>query len=319
MARYTVRRLAYLAPVLVALSLLAYSLIDLAPGDPATVILQRLGTQPITQAEIDALRHELGLDAPFPVRYVRWAGQAVTGDLGVSYRSGRPVAGELLVLFLRTLEIAVPAFLFGVAVALPLGVLSAVRRNRPTDHVARLGALVAASMPSFWLAYLAILLFAVHWRLLPVTGRGSWRHLVLPTVTLGLGAAAGLMRLMRASVLEVLHTEHVRTLVASGVPRRRVLLPYVVKNALIPVLTLAGLRFGYLLGGAVIVETVFAWPGLGKHVVDSIYARDYPTIQGFVLLIGTVFVVVNLVVDLLYVRLDPRVRLGGRAEGRHGG
>lgn len=319
MAAYLTRRLLYLVPVLIGLSLLAYGLSDLAPGDPARIILQRQSGQTVSDAEVESLRAELGLDAPFPVRYVRWLGRALQGDLGTSFRTGEPVLGELVSRSLRTLELAVPAFLIGMVLALPLGVLSAVRRNRVEDHAARVGALVGASMPSFWLAYLLILLFAVHLELLPVAGRGGWRHLALPTATLGVGAAAGLMRLTRAGMLEVLGEEYVRTARAKGLTTRRVMLVHALRTALIPVVTLAGLRFGYLVGGAVIVETVFAWPGLGTHVVASIHDRDYPTIQGFVLLMGVVFVLINLLIDLAYVGLDPRVRLGARAEpGRAG-
>lgn len=315
MTGYIARRLAYLAPVLVGVSLAAYSLINLAPGDPARIILQRLGTGPVTDAEVEALRDTLGLDDPFGVRYARWMGDAVTGDLGISYRTGEPVRQELSRRSLRTLEIALPAFLLALAIGVPVGTLAALRRNRVADHLSRLGALAGASIPSFWLAYLLILLLAVRAGLLPVAGRGTVAHLVMPTLALAFGAAAGLMRLTRASVLEVLGDDHLRTAKAYGLRPRVVVLRYILRNALIPVVTLAGLRFGSLLGGAVIIETIFAWPGLGKHLVDSIYDRDYPSIQGFVLFIGTAFVLINLLIDVLYVWLDPRVRLGQPTEG----
>lgn len=315
MLGYALRRLAGLGPVLVAISLLAYSLINLAPGDPARIILERQGNPPVTGAEIEAMRERLGLDDPFPVRYGRWVADAVTGDLGTSFRTGRPVLPELWRRFLITLELAIPAFLLGLVIALPLGVLAAIRRNRSADHLSRVGALVGASMPSFWLAYLLIIAFAVWLAVVPVAGRGTWHHTVLPTVTLAVTAAAGLMRLTRASLLEVLHEDYIRSAHARGLPPHRVVMRHGLRNALLPIITLAGTRFGHLLGGAVIIETIFAWPGLGKHIVDSIYDRDYPTIQGFVLLIGTVFVLVNLIVDLTYTWLDPRVRLGARMEG----
>ncbi len=305
-------------PVLLGLSLLAFTLIEVSPGDPARIILQQQLSQPVSDAEVEAFRETLGLDAAFPVRYGRWLAGAVTGDLGISLRTGRPVLGELARRSTITLEIAVPAFVVGLLIALPLGIVSAARRNRPVDHGSRLAALLGASMPSFWLAYMLILLFAVGLDALPVAGRGGWRHAVLPTVTLGVGAAAGLMRLTRASLLDVLGETYIRSARGRGMPPRRIVVYHALKNALIPVVTLAGTRLGYLLAGAVIVETVFAWPGLGKHVIDSIYARDYPTIQGFVLFIGTVFVTLNLIVDILYVWLDPRVRLGAGAERGHG-
>lgn len=315
MLGYALRRLGALAPVLIGVSLLAYSLIDLAPSDPARIILERQGSPPVTRAEVEALRERLGLNDPFPVRYARWVADAVTGDLGTSFRTGRPVLPELWQRFLITLELAVPAFLLAGLIALPLGVLSAIRRNRAADHISRVGALVGASMPSFWLAYLLIITFAVGLATVPVAGRGTWHHTLLPTVTLAVTAAAGLMRLTRASLLEVLHKDYIRAAHARGLPPYRIVTRHAFKNALLPVITLAGTRFGHLLGGAVIIETIFAWPGLGKHIVDSIYDRDYPTIQGFVLLIGTVFVLVNLVVDLAYTWLDPRIRLGARVKG----
>lgn len=315
MVGYALRRIFYLVPVLVGVSLLAYSLIDIAPGDPARIILERHGDPPISQAEVEAFRHELGLDDPFPIRYGRWLGDAVTGDLGTSFTTGRAVLPEVWTRFGITMQIAVPAFLLGLAIAMPLGVVAAVRRNRAADHTSRVIALVGASMPIFWLAFLLILFFAVWLGVLPVSGRGGWRHAALPVATLSVTAAAGLMRLVRASLLEVLHQDFIRTATARGLPRRTLVLSHGLRNAMLPVLTLAGLRFGHLLGGAVIIETVFAWPGIGKHVVDAIFARDYPTIQGFVLLIGLVFVTINLLVDLSYTWLDPRVRLGQRLRG----
>lgn len=314
MTGYIVRRLAYLVPVLLAVSLLAFGLDSLTPGDPARIMLQRRMGSPPSDQQVQGLREKLGLDDAFPVRYARWLMKIARGDLGTSFRTGEPVSAELTRHFLVTLEIAVPAFFVGLLIAIPLGILSAVRRNSVGDHTSRLGALIGASIPNFWLAYLLILLFAVTLGVLPVAGRGQWEHLVLPILTLSVGAAAGLMRLTRASLLEVMQAEYVRVARAKGMPQWTVIGRHALKNGLIPVVTLAGLSFGYLLGGAVIVETVFAWPGIGKYIVDAIYARDYPVIQGAVLLLGTVFVLVNLVVDLLYVLLDPRVRLGAKRD-----
>ncbi|MDQ4045131.1 MAG: ABC transporter permease [Chloroflexota bacterium] len=314
MTGYVLRRVAYLVPVLLALSVLAFGMIEIAPGDPARVILQQQTGQPLTDAEVAAFRERMGFADPFVVRYVRWLRGAVTGDLGRSLRTGEPVFEELATRSLVTLEVALPAFLLGLAVALVTGTIAAVRRNRVADHASRLAALVGASMPSFWLAYLLILAFAVELGVAPVSGRGGWDHLILPTVTLAVGAAAALMRLARASLLDVLGEPFIKAARARGIPPRRTVLRHGMKNGLIPVVTFAGIRFGHLLGGAVIIETVFAWPGLGKHVVDSIHGRDFPTIQGFVLFIGAAFVLLNLAVDVLYVRLDPRVRLGAGAE-----
>lgn len=309
MTAYLARRVAALVPVWLLISLFSFALSSLAPGDPAELILRRQSEEPPSAEAVADLRRELGLDRSWPVQYLLWMGAAVQGDLGDSYRTGREVRGELWGRFMVTLELALPAFVLALVVAIPIGVLSAVRRNTWLDHATRLLALVGSSMPSYWLAYVFILLFAVELGVLPVAGRGGWDHLALPTLTLALGASTSLIRLTRSSVLDVLGEDFVVAARSKGVAQRRVVWSHALRNALIPVVTLMGIAFGHLLAGAAIVETVFAWPGLGKHVVDSIYDRDYPTIQGFVLFTGTLFVVVNLLVDVLYVRLDPRVRL----------
>ena len=314
MARYVARRLAYLVPIWLLISFFAFLLASLAPGDPAEVLLRRRGDQAPSAADVARVRAELHLDDPFPVRYGRWVADAVTGDLGRSFRTGEDVLPALAGRFRVTAELAVPALLLGFVLAVPVGVVSAVWRNSVVDHTARFGSLLGASLPSFWLGYMLVLLFAVRYEVFPVAGRGGWQHLALPAATLALGAGASLARLTRASVLDSLGEEYVRTARAKGLRERTVVVAHALRNSLIPVVTVAGLRFGHLLAGAVIVETVFAWPGLGKFVVDSIYDRDYPVIQGFVVFTGTVFVVVNLLVDILYVRLDPRVRIRGGAE-----
>lgn len=310
MAAYLAQRLAALIPVWLGISVLAFGLANLAPGDPASMILQRLYNQPPTVTAVQALREELGLNDPLPVQYGRWLIRALGGDFGRSYRTGEPVLTSLAERFPATLQIAATALLIGLVIAVPLGAIAAVRQDSLVDHLTRLLALAGASLPPFWLGYLLIMGLAVHLKLLPVSGRGTWQHLVLPALTLGLSGAAGLTRLTRSTMLEVLQEDYVRTGRAKGLSELVVVGVHALKNAMIPVVTVLGLRFGYLLGGAVIVETVFAWPGIGKHVVDAIFDRDYPTIQGFVLFTGAVFVVINLIVDLLYVWLDPRVRLG---------
>ena len=309
MARYVVRRLAYLAPIWLLISFFAFLLSGLAPGDPAEVLLRRQSDQAPSAEDVARVRAELHLDDPFPVRYARWVAGAASGDLGRSFRTGEPVLPALAERFRVTAELALPALLLGFLLAVPVGVVSAVWRNSLVDHGARMGSLLGASLPSFWLGYMLVLLFAVRLGVLPVAGRGGWHHLVLPAATLALGAGASLARLTRASLLDALGEDYVRTARAKGVAERAVVVAHALRNSLIPVVTVAGLRFGHLLAGAVVVETVFAWPGLGKYVVDSIYDRDYPVIQGFVVFTGTVFVVVNLLVDLLYVRIDPRVRI----------
>lgn len=313
MSGYLTRRILALVPVWLAITLLAFLLSAVTPGDPAELILEARTGQPPTAAEVEALRDKLGLTDPVPVRYGRFVLDAVGGDLGTSFRTDKPVLDELVRRFLITLEIAVPALVVALAISLVAGVISALRRNSPVDHASRVGALVGASIPSFWLAYLLIIGLSVKLQWLPVAGRGTWQHAVLPALTLGLAPAAILTRLTRSSMLEVLGEDYVRTHRAVGMRERSVLFRRALKNALIPVVTVAGLRFGHLLAGAVIVEAVFAWPGLGTHVVNAIFNRDYPVIQGFVLLTGTVFVLVNLAVDVLYVWIDPRVRLSNSA------
>lgn len=318
MTRYILRRLLYLLPVWLGISLLAYSLANLAPGDPARMILQRQTGEAVSEEEVQRLRAELGLDDHFAVRYTRWVWHAAQGDLGTSYRTGEPILQLLAERFPRTLQLATVALVFGLLIALPLGVLAAIRRNSSADHGARLVAFVGASMPSFWLGYVLIIVLAVKLKLLPVAGYGTWQHVILPALTLGLGGAASLTRLTRSSVLDVLDEDYVRTARAKGLRERSVVLRHALRNALIPIVTVTGMRFGHLLAGAVIVETVFAWPGIGKYVIDSIYDRDYPAIQGFVLFMGTVFVILNLLVDLSYLWLDPRVRLVSGKEAQRG-
>lgn len=309
MTRYLLRRVLYLIPVWLGISLIAFSLANLAPGDPAMLSLQRELGRPPTAEELARTRADMGLDAPFAARYVAWLGNAVRGDFGTSYANGKPVFDELALRFPNTLQLAVASLIISLAVALPLGVLSAIKRNSVLDHLTRLNALLGAAVPSYWLAYLLILAFAIHLSLLPVAGRGTWQHLVLPAVTLAMAATASLMRLTRAELLEVLSQDYIQTARAKGLNEQSVNLRHAFRNALIPVVTVAGMRFGGLLGGTVIVETIFAWPGVGKFMVDSIFSRDYPVIQGFVLFMGTVFILVNLLVDLSYAWLDPRIQL----------
>jgi peptide/nickel transport system permease protein len=307
--RYLIRRLVYLIPIWLGISFVAFSLANLTPGDPARLMLQRdLGRQP-TAEEVSSVRDTMHLDDPFILRYVRWLENAVTGDLGTSYRTGEPVLSGLAQRFPSTLQIAGLGLALAIVIALPLGIMAALWRNSAIDHLSRVVALLGASMPSYWVAYLLILLFAVKLNMLPVAGKGGWQHLILPSVTLGLGACASLMRLTRSEMLEVLGQDYIRTSRAKGLASWAVVVRHGLRNALIPVTTVVGMRFAGLLGGAVIVETIFAWPGIGKFVLDSIFDRDYPVIQGFVVFMGTIFLLVNLVVDMSYAWLDPRIRL----------
>ncbi len=305
-------RLLALIPVWLCISLLAFSLSALAPGDPAAQLYIRLYGQPHSdQSALNELRAEYGFDDPFWLRYGRWTLDAAQGSLGNSYQSGQPVMQELIVHFGSTLKIALSGFFVAIIVAIPLGVVAAHWRDKLPDFVARVAALIGVSVPAYWLAYMLILLFSVKLRWLPVAGTGSWRHLLLPAVTMGLGGAAVLSRLLRSSLLEVLNQDYIRTAQSKGLSYwRGVFLRHALPNALVPVVTVSGNLFGYLLSGAVVVETVFAWPGIGRLIIDAIVFRDYPVIQGFVLFTGTLFVLLNLCVDLSYGWLDPRIQLG---------
>ncbi|MBA3806124.1 MAG: ABC transporter permease [Acidobacteria bacterium] len=312
MKRIVLLRILSLIPLWLGISVLAFVLSSLAPGDPALVLAQRLSDVPPSEEQIALIRREYHLDDPLPVRYARWLSRAARGDLGLSYRTKEPVLKELAKHFPATLEIAFAALIIALIIALPLGVMAAVQRGRRLDHLARMGALLGASLPSYWLGYLLILVMALGLGLFPVAGREQASGFVLPALTLGLGTAAALARLTRSSLLEVLGEDFIRTSRAKGLSERAVILRHALKGALIPVITIMGIAFGHLLGGAVIVETIFAWPGIGKLLVDSIHDRDYPMIQGFVLFMGAVFTLLSLVVDLSYPWIDPRIRLARR-------
>jgi len=301
--------LLYLVPVWIGISLVAFLLANLAPGDPARLALQRaLGRQP-TGAETAAAREQMGLNDSPPVQYLNWLGNALTGDLGLSYRTGKPVLESLVERFPTTLQIAGGGLLLAIAIAIPLGVLAAVYRRGPIDHLSRVVALLGASMPSYWVAYLLILLFSVRLGMLPVAGSQTWQHAVMPALTLGIGGSASLMRLTRSEMLETLGQDYIRTARAKGLHSRTLLVRHALRNTMIPISTVLGMRFAGMLGGAVIVETIFSWPGIGKLVVDAIFDRDYPMIQGFVIFMGTAFLLINLIVDIGYGLIDPRIRL----------
>lgn len=315
MRQYALRRTVFLAPTLIGLSVVAFLLTNVAPGDPATQYVIRVTDAPPTAERVDAVREQLGLDQPLPVQYLRWLGDAVTGDLGVSYATRQPVTTEIARRVRPTAELAAPAALLALAFAVPVGTAAAVLRNRWSDQLLRVGAVVAASIPNFWLALLLIVLVAVPMPLFPVGGRGSAVSVVLPVLVLAAGPAAILTRFTRSSVLEALGEDHVRAARARGLAERSVLGRHVVRNSLIAVITAFGISLGHLLTGTVIVESIFAWPGLGRWGYNAILDRDFPAIQGFVLFAGLVFVVLNLLIDLSYAAIDPRVRLGARSDG----
>lgn len=306
--------------MLVALSVFAFALGKLAPGDGAIALLRQQMREPPTRQQIEAFRERLGLNDPIIVQFFRWLGDAVQGDLGTSFRSGESVTRSLWQALPVTAELTALAFVIAVGCAIPLGVLAAVYRRRLVDHLSRVMALSTASLPGFWFGYILIIIFAVQMKVFPTQGTGSPMAYVLPAVTLAVSSLGVLMRLTRASMLEVLGDEFVVAARARGLPRLNVLM-HALRVAVNPLLTYAGLLIGALLGGAVVVETVFGMPGLGKLAVDAINDRDYPVVQGFVVYVGTLVLLINLAVDLLYMAVDPRVRLvetpvGGRYAAR---
>lgn len=319
MTAYIARRVAYLVPTWLGLSLLAFGLGTIAPGDPVLVFFQRIHARPPTAAELAALREQFGLDVPLPLAYLNWLVGALQGDLGTSFSTGRPVLEELLLRSGATLQLAGSALVVALLIAFPVGVVAALYRNRLIDQTLRVGALLGASLPGFFLAYLLIIVFSVHLGWLPSVGRGGFAHLVMPALALGLGESAILARLMRSSLLEVLQEPYVRAARAKGLRESRVIVRHGVTNALSAVVTEAGLAFGALLAFSAIIEVIFVWPGIGRLVLEAITQRDYPVIQGFVIFAGTVFVLLNLLVDLVYVWLDPRVQLGAQRVGTGAG
>jgi len=311
-SRYVAERVAWLLVSLVTLTFITFGLGVLAPGDPAEVVLERRLNQAPPMEQVKVQRRVMGLDRPLATQYLRWLSSAAKGDLGHSWLKGLRVSDALRERIPRTAALAAAAAAISILIGVPTGVLAAVHRNSPIDHACRTLALVGASVPSYFAAYVLILIFAVWFRALPVFGFGSAANLVLPAVTLALGPAAVLARLTRSTVLDVLGEDYIRTARAKGVGQLSVLVAHALRNATVPLLTVMGLSLGHLLGGSLIVEWVFAWPGMGELAISAIHDRDYPLIQGFVLFAGAVYVVVNFTVDLSYAWLDPRIRVGGR-------
>lgn len=309
MGRYIARRLASMMLVLLGVSTLAFVLGAMAPGDPAELFLERAIGRPPSEEQIQLMRQEMGLDRPFPVRFTRWLGGLARGDLGMSWGSGQSVSAALTATLPNTLVLAATALLASLGMAVPLGAASAAQPRSLTDHAARVAAVAAASVPAFVLGYLLMLLFGVQLGLLPVFGFGSLAHLVLPALTLSFSMTGTFTRVVRASVLAALAEPYVRAAVARGASSRQVVIGHALPNALIPLVTVAALSLGHMLGGTVIVEWIFSWPGLGKLGLDAIHNRDYPLIQGWMLFMSVVFVGSNLAADLVCAFADPRVRL----------
>lgn len=314
MARYIIRRLLLIIPVLFIVSIIVFTLIRMTPGDPVLVMLG----EEYNAETYAAQRAKLGLDQPIPVQYALWLGRAVQGDLGRSVRDNAPVLGEIFERLPATIELALAALFVSLLISVPLGIISALRPNSKIDAFVSGVSLIGISIPNFLLAILLILVFAYYLRIFKPDGYvalgedfvGNLQRLVLPAVTLGAAGAALNMRLIRSSVLEVMSQDYVRTAKAKGLLRGLVVRRHILRNALIPLVTVLGLQFGALIEGAVITETIFSWPGIGQLAIKSLNSRDYPVVQGVVLFGALVYTAVNLLVDISYAYLDPRISYG---------
>ena len=304
MLKFIGKRVLMLIPVLIGVSLIVFTLMQLSPGDPAMIIL---GAQAAPE-DIAILREEMGLNDPLVVQFFRFLLGMFKLDFGTSYKDGMPVLSKLLEALPYTAQLTFSAVLLALVVGIPAGIISATKQYSIFDRIATVAALIGFSTPNFWLSIMLILVFSVNLQWLPVSGTGSILHLVLPSIALGLQSAAVFTRMTRSSMLEVLNMDYIRTARAKGLSERVVILKHALKNALIPVITVVGLQIGLLFGGAILTETVFAWPGVGRLMIDSIRAKDTPVVQGGVIFTASIFVFINLLVDILYAYVDPRVK-----------
>jgi len=304
MIQYAIRRLLLAVPTLLGVSMLVFGILRMLPGDPATAMAGVHATQEV----VERIRAEHGLDKPIHLQYLGFMKDLFRGNLGKSIRTALPVTTEVVSRLIPTLELTAVSMVLAVLLGVIVGVISAAKPYTVFDYGSMLGALVGLSAPVFWLGLMLMLLFSLQLGWLPAAGRGDFRYLILPSVTLAASSVALIARFTRSTMLEVLRSEYIATARAKGLRENRVILRHALSNAMIPILTIIGLRFGALLSGAVLTENVFAWPGVGRLVVDSISARDYPVVQGAVLMIAVSFVFINLVVDLLYGVVNPRIR-----------
>lgn len=304
MLKYTIRRLLAILPILIGISFIVFAMMDIIPGDPATLMLGDKAT--LEQKEM--LNAQLGYDKPFAERYLNFLKGAVHGDLGTSYRTRQPVMDEIMVRFPKTLKLAVLSLLTSVLIGIPLGILSAVRQYSALDVLSTTAALLVAAIPTFWMGLLLMLLFALRLDWLPASGSETWLHYVMPTITLSLPLASSLLRLTRLTMLEVINQDYIRTAHAKGIRETAIIVLHAFKNASLPIVTSLGMSFGSLLGGTVIIESIFAMPGLGTLMINAIRTKDIPQVMGTALFLSALFCLVMLVIDILYAVLDPRVQ-----------
>jgi peptide/nickel transport system permease protein len=302
--RYVVTKLVLTIPLLLGVTFLLFVIGQLTPGDPVLIMLGERAPAD----EVVRLRAALGLDQPWYLQYAQFVGNALRGDLGISYRSKLPVIGEVLSRLPATIELTCAALVFAVTLGLSAGIISAVRRNTLVDRAAIVVAMLGSSMPVFWSGLLLIVTFAVNLGWLPASGRGTPAHLVMPAIALGAGGAALIARITRSSMLESFGQDYVRTARAKGLAEQVVVIRHALRNALIPIATVVGLQIGALMAGAVLTETVFSWPGIGLLTVQAIGQRDFPVLRATVLLVATIFTLINLGLDILFVQLDPRIK-----------
>ncbi|KQZ98892.1 MAG: glutathione ABC transporter permease GsiC [Achromobacter sp.] len=304
MLTYIVKRLLGMIPTLLLVAVVVFLFVHMLPGDPA-----RLAAGPeADQQTVELVRKELGLDLPLPQQFVRYFSHMLQGDLGTSLRTKRPVSTEIAERFMPTLWLTLASMVWSVGFGMIIGIVSAVWRNRWPDRLGMTLAVSGISFPAFALGMMLMQIFSVNLGWLPTVGASTWQHYILPSITLGAAVAAVMARFTRASFVEVVQEDFVRTARAKGLSERRVIIKHALRNALIPVVTMMGLQFGFLLGGSIVVETVFNWPGLGRLLVDAVTQRDYPVIQGLVLLFSLEFILINLIVDVLYGVINPSIR-----------
>ncbi|MCT4565127.1 MAG: ABC transporter permease [Maledivibacter sp.] len=309
---YIVKRILNAIPVLIGVSLIAFILGIMAPGDPALEILTMDGISYPTEQELNSMRDELGLNDPVIIQYLNWAKNAVKGDLGKSYMTNEPVFHEIMRRLPITFSIAILAVIMAILIGVPLGVFMVFKRHSLFDHLGRIVALVFISVPGFWLSFILITLFSEKLKILPTSGYGSFKHLILPSTILASGTIGVIMRLNRATLIEEINKNYVITAKAKGFFDEIIIIRHALLNSIMPIITYLGNYFGGILGGSAIIETIFAIPGIGSFVVDGIFSRDYPVIQGYVLFMGITYIVFNLLVDICYVILNPQIRLGGK-------
>lgn len=311
MYKFILRRLVMLIPVLLGVSFIVFSILSLTPGDPVEM---RLGDN-YTQESYEAMTKELGLDQPFPVRYVNYVGGVMQGDFGLSYTTSRPVFDEIQARLPNTVVLAAFSMFFAVIIGIPLGVISATRQYSFLDTSSMFFALIGVSMPNFWLGLMLILIFAAKLGWFPSANFSGMKSLVLPAITLGANSLAIITRMTRSSMLETIRQDYIRTARAKGAKESTVIIKHALRNAMIPVVTTIGLQFGFSIGGAVLVETVFSWPGIGRLLVESIKFKDLPIVMAIVLVMATLFTLINLCIDILYAFLDPRIRAQYKVKG----